>query len=54
MRDDVTDEADITHSVEVETPVPVDASLPEVGRLVVFLGAQRGVLQILLKVCGLF
>ena len=39
---------------KVEAPVLVDTSLPEVGRPVVLLGVQRGMVQILLKEFDLF
>src|ERR1700730_13867219 len=49
MSDDIEDNARIVYDDEVESPVLVDASLPEVLGFIILLGAQRRVLKILRK-----
>src|SRR5260370_17023346 len=46
MRDDVFDAVGIASDGEVETPIAVNAGLPEIHGLGVFLGAQRRILEI--------
>ena len=57
VRDDVADDAGVTHDIEIEPPVSVNPSLPEIQRRIILLGAQRGMPKItfqqfdLLKKC---
>jgi hypothetical protein len=44
---DVHDQVRVVLDQEIEAPVLVDACLPEVPPFVVFLGAQRRVMEIL-------
>jgi hypothetical protein len=41
MRDDVPDYVCVADNIEIETPIPVDAGLPDVVFLVVFFGFER-------------
>src|ERR1039458_7312369 len=47
MRDDVHDQIPIILDEEIKAPILVDARLPESPALVVFLGAERWVVEIL-------
>lgn len=53
MRDDVFDDVRVADDLEIETPTAVNASLPLVVRLVVFLGVERWVLQVMDEKSGL-
>ena len=47
MRDDVHDQVPIILDEEIEAPILVDARLPETPAVVVFLGAERWVVETL-------
>jgi hypothetical protein len=47
MRDDVHDQIPVTLDEEVKAPILVDACLPEAPALVVFLGTERWMVEIL-------
>src|SRR6266567_2219535 len=47
MRDDVHDQIPVTLDEEIKAPILVDARLPEPPALVVFLGAERWMVEIL-------
>src|ERR1035438_6417672 len=47
MRDDVHDQIPVTLDEEIKAPILVDARLPEAPALVVFLGAERWMVEIL-------
>ena len=49
VREDVHDVIGIAADEEVEAPIVVDAGLPEVLGLVVLLGAERRVTEVLLQ-----
>ena len=46
MRDDILNDARIANDLEVETPGAVDASLPPIFCLAVFLGTQGRVMEV--------
>src|SRR6266478_3473254 len=46
MRDDVFDAVSITSNGEIETPIAVDAGLPEIRCLIVLLCVERRILEI--------
>ena len=54
MSHDVPDDVGVAHDVEIEPPVPVDASLPAVFRFVVLLGVKRRVVEVAGKKLDLF
>ena len=47
MRDDVHDQVAVILDEEIEAPILVDARLPEASALVVFLGTERWMVEIL-------
>ena len=47
MRDDVHDQVPIILDKEIKAPILVDARLPQAPALVVFLGAERWVVEVL-------
>jgi hypothetical protein len=42
----------VAHDLEVETPIIVHAALPDVASLVIFLGSERRVMEILGEEAG--
>ena len=54
MRDDVHNAVNIVLNLKVKTPVSIDTGLPEILPLVVLLGAEGWVVQILLQKFYLF
>jgi hypothetical protein len=46
MRDDVHNHVPVILDEEIKAPILVDASLSEALTLVIFLGAERGVMEI--------
>jgi hypothetical protein len=51
---EVQNQVGVTGNNEVEAPVAIDAGLPNVACLIVFLGAERRVAQIVDEESGLF
>jgi hypothetical protein len=47
MRDDVHDQVPVILDEEIKAPILIDARLPEALALVVFLGVERWVVEIL-------
>jgi len=47
MRDNIQNEAGVTGNHKIESPFAVYASLPDIARLIIFLGVERRVAGIL-------
>jgi hypothetical protein len=47
MRDDVQNKVGVTGDEKIEAPVAIYTGLPDVARLIVFLGTERGVAEVL-------
>lgn len=54
MRYNVADDVGVAFNVEIEAPTLIDAGLPEVLSLIVFLGVQRRMIEVLQKEPELF
>jgi hypothetical protein len=54
MRDDVQNEVGVSGDEEIEAPVAVYTGLPDVAGLIVFLGAEGGVAEVLHQQFHLF
>ena len=49
MRDDIADEIGVARNTEIKAPAPVDPGLPHVLSLMVFLGVQRRMIEVVKK-----
>jgi hypothetical protein len=49
MGNDIPDSIRVVAYVEVETPIPVDAGLPEIAGFIILFGAKRWVPQVVLE-----
>ena len=54
MGDDADDDQSIVPNLKIKTPGSVNAGLPQILRLVVLLGAKRGVMQVVNQKTNLF
>ena len=54
MGDDVQNEVGVTGDDEIEAPSAIHAGLPDVAGLIVFLGAERRVAEVLHQQFNLF
>jgi hypothetical protein len=54
MGDELEDAVGVVNDYEIKTPILVDPGLPSILRFIVFLGAKRWVMEVLLKESDLF